>query len=127
MFLKKKEKPPETALNQEPCVNRAKLLANAYEAEKKLEGSEGEKRIQILNELGSLYFQAGVIEKAICYYEASLDENKALGKPYTDLMKLYNIKRREAADSKDESEAKEYLKKIEGLMQLSKDVIRGRI
>ena len=59
-------------------------------------------------------------------YETSLEENKELGKAYTDLLKLYNIKRKEASDSKDEDQVKMYMDKINSLMQLSKDVIRGK-
>jgi len=67
------------------------------------------------------------IDKAIIYYETSLQESKVLGKAYTELIKLYNIKRRAAAENKDEAEVKEYMDKIDGLMRLSKDVIRGKV
>ena len=81
---------------------------------------------QALNELGGLYFEAEETDKAISTYETSLSESKALGKAYTDLLKLYNIKRREASEAKDDAKMKEYMDKIDGLMKLSKDVIRGK-
>lgn len=126
MFWRKKEKATKTAVGQELGINMEELLEKADILEQKLKDFEAHERIHVLNELGSLYFQTGGIEKAIYYYETSLDENKALGKAYTDLIKLYNIKRREAVDAKDEEGTKEYLDKIESLMKLSKDVIRGK-
>lgn len=141
MFWKKRKKAEksdqEVAVPESP-IHREELISKAAALEKELENSESkkgihgldelesEKRINALNELGGMYFQAGCIEKAIYYYETSLEENNSLGRAYTDLLKLYNIKRREAADMKDDKGAGEYLEKIESLMQLSKDVIRGK-
>lgn len=44
-----------------------------------------------------------LMDQAIAYYEKSLDEDKQLGKAYTDLLKLYNLKRQEAAAAKDDA------------------------
>ena len=41
------------------------------------------------------------------------------------LMKLYNKKRQEAAEAKDDEKVKEYMDKVQNLMQMSKDMIRG--
>jgi len=122
-FFKKKEKKEkkETA----PIVNRDELLAKAEEKLAQLDGKEGQDRVAILNELGSLYTQAEETDKAILYYEESLSLNKQHGKASTDLMKLYNKKRQEAALAKDDEKVKEYMEKVQGLMQMSKDMIRG--
>ena len=40
-------------------------------------------------------------------------------------MKLYNKKRYEAAEGKDDEKVKEYMDKVQNLMQMSKDMIRG--
>ena len=40
-------------------------------------------------------------------------------------MKLYNKKRQEAAEGKDDEKVKEYMDKVQNLMQMSKDMIRG--
>lgn len=73
-----------------------------------------------------MYFEADKTDDAIKYYEASISENKALGKAYTDLVKLYNIKLKEATNEKNDKNMKYYMDKIDNLLQLSKDVIRGR-
>ena len=62
---------------------------------------------------------------AIQYYEESLELCKQHGKASTDLMKLYNKKRQEAAEAKDDEKVKEYMDKVQNLMQMSKDMIRG--
>ncbi len=124
MFRNKKKK-PEKELT-EPIINMEEILAEIEKLKSNLKNARGQERINTLNALGSLYFKIEEIDEAIFYYETSLNENNALGKAYTDLMKLYNIKRRQAAESKDEEATRIYMHKIDGLMKLSKDVIRGR-
>ena len=58
-------------------------------------------------------------KKATCLIKEALD------KASTDLMKLYNKKRQEAAEAKDDEKVKEYMDKVQNLMQMSKDMIRG--
>ena len=126
-FGKKKsveKKTPET----EPEVNREELLAQAEQLKGTLDTAKDKaERIRILNEIGSCYFQAKETDQAIAYYEQSLEDDKQLGKAYTDLLKLYNLKRQEAASAKDDENLTLYMNKVQNLMQLSKDVIRGKV
>lgn len=124
LFKKKKEKAAKEEAVSE--ISREELLKKAEAIQKEFPDLSGEERNKALNELGSLYFEAEETDKAIRAYETSLSESKALGKAYTDLLKLYNIKRREASEAKDDVKMKEYMDKIDGLMKLSKDVIRGK-
>lgn len=126
-FFKKKKDEKMPAQESIPILNKEELIEKAHSIVVELPSLVGKDRIEALNELGSLYYQADEIDKAIQYYEISLDENKQLGKAYTDLLKLYNIKRRQAAEAKDEGLTKVYLDKIDEIMKLSKDVIRGRV
>lgn len=121
-FFKKKEK---KAKEQAPAANREELCQAAEEKRKELEGKAGDERVSLLNEIGSLYTQAEETDLAIQYYEESLEICKQHGKATTDLMKLYNKKRQEAAEAKDDEKVKEYMDKVQGLMQMSKDIIRG--
>ena len=126
MFLFKKKKDKAAKEEAVPEISREELLKKAEAIQKELPDLSGEERNKALNELGSLYFEAEETDKAIRAYETSLSESKALGMAYTDLLKLYNIKRREASEAKDDAKMKEYMDKIDGLMKLSKDVIRGK-
>lgn len=80
-------------------------------AEKLLENANENNKIEILNQLGKLYFEAGEIDQAINYYELSISENKTIGQANNELLKLYNIKRKEAIDQKRDSDVQLYLKK----------------
>ena len=53
------------------------------------------------------------------------NKEELIAKASTDLMKLYNKKRQEAAEAKDDEKVKEYMDKVQNLMQMSKDMIRG--
>jgi len=85
---------------------------------------KGRDRIDCLNNLGELYKKTKDIEKSIYYYELSLQEEPVLGKACTDLMSLYNIKRREAAVEKNDEKIQFYLNKIDDLMKTSKMLMR---
>ena len=114
---KKKEKKQEQAV---PVVNKEELIAKASEKVTELESKTGDERVSLLNEIGSLYTQAEETDLAIQYYEESLELCKQHGKASTDLMK-----RQEAAEAKDDEKVKEYMDKVQNLMQMSKDMIRG--
>lgn len=125
-FGKKKEKKAEKA-EQIPAADREGLISKAEAKVSELEGTEGDERISILNEIGSLYYQAEELDKAIQYYEESFGLKKVMGKSYTDLMSLYNKKRQQAAEAKNDEELSHYLAKVQEMMQISKDMLRGKI
>ncbi len=89
LFGKKKEEKKEPV----PELGREELLAQAAAMEEKLESVAGDERAGLLNQLGSLYYQAGDLDKAVWYYEESLGISKQLGKAYTDLIQIYKIGR----------------------------------
>ncbi|MFC3419340.1 tetratricopeptide repeat protein [Salinicoccus hispanicus] len=121
-FLNKEKTSSETVE-----IDEEALQQQIIEHEEKLKNSDDEDLTETLNALGKLYYQLGNIDKSIEYYERSISQEKALGSSFTELMKLYNIKRKEAVEAKNDAEVQEYLTKIDALMQLSKDVMRGRI
>ncbi len=123
-FFKKKEKKKEEPA---PVVNKEELITQAGAKIQELEGKEGNDRVSLLNEIGSLFTQAEETDQAIRYYEESLEICKQHGKASTDLMKLYNKKRQQAAEAKDDEKVKEYMDKVQSLMQMSKDMIRGNV
>ena len=127
-FGKKKKAAEQPAAEAKPVVDRQELVAQAEQRKAALESAPDKAaRIRLLNEIGSLYFQAEEVDQAIVYYEKSLEEDKQLGKAYTDQLKLYNLKRQEAAAAKDDANLTFYMNKVQELMQLSKDVIRGKV
>lgn len=126
LFGKKKEKKAEN-VKQTPVVNKEELISRAEAKVSELEGTQDDARVTLLNEIGSLYFQAEELDKAIEYYEQSLDMKKVMGKSYTDLMSLYNKKRQQAAEAKNDEELNYYLAKVQEMMQMSKDMLRGKM
>lgn len=124
---KDKDMKSDQAASVNASVNKQELMDQAEVKEKELAAAKGAARVDILNELGALYFQADELDKAITYYEESLESNKQMGKAYTDLMSLYNKKRQKAAEMKDDEQIKYYMDKVQGMMQMSKDMIRGRV
>ncbi len=126
LFGKKKEKTAEK-VEKAPVVNKEELISQAEAKVQELEGTKEDARVILLNKIGSLYFQAEELDKAIEYYEQSLDMKKQMGRSYTDLMSLYNKKRQQAAKAKNDKEISYYLDKVQGMMQMSKDMLRGKM
>ena len=57
--------------------------------------------------------------------EVGHHSRKDLGKGYRALLNLYNTKRREAAKAKDDEQIQYYLRKIDEMMAISKEVTRA--
>lgn len=124
MFFKRKEKKEETKV-EEPVKDVSEILAQVQTCIHELEGKTQDDRIAALDEIGILYAQAKYYDEAIQYLEMSLSEKKALGNGYRTLLNVYNIKRREAAQAKDDEKIQYYLVKIDEMMAISKEVTRA--
>lgn len=107
------------------ATEQAALDAERLRLETSLEAAGSSERIGILNQLGDVCFRLTQIDSAIRYYEMSVQEQPALGKPYTELLKLYNMKRREAAKAKDDAQIERYMDKIDQLMKVTKETMRS--
>lgn len=124
MFFKKKKQVEEVKV-EVPQVNVEELKHKAQTLIASLEGKSGDDRISTLDEIGILLADAQEIDEAIHYLEISLSEKKSLGNGYRKLLSLYNIKRREAAEAKDDEQIQYYLKKIDEMIAISKEVTRS--
>lgn len=126
VFFKRKKKVVDEQKERKPEVNKEQVAQEIETLLTQLENVQGTNRIDLLNKLGNLYFEISEFDHAIEYYETSILESKTLGKAYTDLIKLYNIKRKEATIEKNNEKVQMYLDKSDELMKLTKDTIRGR-
>ncbi len=126
MFFKRKSKIKIENENEkeEVVIEENELVEVKKSLENKIKN--GEENIELLIEITSLCMQLKHNIDAIYYLEKILSINKKLGKNYNDLMNLYNSEMRLAAVNKDNEKVQYYLNKIDELMQLSKDVIRGK-
>lgn len=129
LFGKKKENKAEKTEKTEqiPAAVKEELISQAQAKAAGLDNTQGDARVELLNEIGSLYYQAEEADKAIQYYEESLSLKKVMGKSYTDLMSLYNKKRQQAAEARNDKEIDYYLAKVQEMMQMSKDMLRGKM
>ncbi len=108
-------------------INKEEILTKIEQAKQGLEEADAEDKISYLNQIGSLYLEIEDYDQAITYYETSISEKQEMGKAFTDLTKLYNIKRKEASEQNDKEKVQYYLAKSDELMQLTKDTIRGNM
>lgn len=106
----------DTELKQQIETNKAKLS----------ESSSDEEQATLYEAIGIAQFQLDNQTEAIESLEKSLAAHKSLGEGYKTLLRLYNKQRAEAAASGDEVKLTEYMQKIDELMQISKDITRGK-
>ncbi|PWU66715.1 tetratricopeptide repeat protein [Gracilibacillus dipsosauri] len=126
-FFKRNKKENNVKSEVQKEVKKEHLTEQIDNYLSKLEKNESEDPTHILNMLGSLYFEKEDYDNAIKYYEESIEQRKTLGKAFTDLVKLYNIKRKEASQEGDREKVQVYLQKSDDLMKLTKDTIRGNM
>ncbi|UUI03838.1 tetratricopeptide repeat protein [Oceanobacillus jeddahense] len=124
-FKRKKEK--ASSPKKEKVINREEILTEIEQVKQELNEADKENKISYLNKIGSLYLEIEDYDQAISYYETSISEKPEMGKAFTDLTKLYNIKRKEASEQNDNEKVQHYLAKSDELMKLTKDTIRGNI
>lgn len=122
MFFKRKKKEEKNTLIEEKSRSKEEVMSEILELKIKLKNGE-----DVYLRLAKCYQDIGEIDEAIQLLEECLEKNNSLGVNYNYLVRLYNIKRKEAAVNKNDEELQKYLKKIDELMQLSKDVIRGKV
>ncbi|MDO3408991.1 tetratricopeptide repeat protein [Saccharibacillus sp. CPCC 101409] len=127
-FGKKKDKAPKPEAAAEAVLTeerREELLRTAAGKREEAAGASGEPQAKLYEEAGLALHELGDADGAIEAFEQSLQAKKSLGPGYKTLLKLYNQKRARAAQQNDGDALQLYMRKIDGLMQISKDVTRG--
>ncbi|WP_343344341.1 tetratricopeptide repeat protein [Terrisporobacter petrolearius] len=126
-FSRKKDKNVSEQNVKTEAINIEELKENAAKLKEDLQNSDGNERVNILNKIGDIYYKISDYDEASKYYEESLNLHKAIGKSYTNLLNIYNAKRKEAAVNRDDEQIQYYLVKIDEMMKISKDVVRGNV
>jgi tetratricopeptide (TPR) repeat protein len=118
----KKEATEVVVLTEE---RKEELLRTIYLKKEEADQVAGEEQSKIYEEIGLAFNELGEEDNAIDAFEKSIKSKKSVGDGYKTLLKLYNKKRAEAAKANDEESLQVYLKKMDQMMQVSKDVTRG--
>ncbi|MCM3541116.1 tetratricopeptide repeat protein [Priestia endophytica] len=127
-FGKKKTKVPKKEAIEEVVLTaerKEELLRAISFKEEEVNQVTGEEQAKIYEDLGLAFNELGDDDNAIDSLEKSIQAKKSLGNGYKTLLKLYNKKRAEAAKVNDEELLQIYLKKMDQMMQVSKEVTRG--
>jgi tetratricopeptide (TPR) repeat protein len=127
-FGKKKPKEPKKETIEEVVLTeerKAALLHTISNKKEEVNQTVGEEQAKIYEEIGLAFYELGEEDNAIESLEKSIQAKKSLGNGYKTLLKLYNKKRAEAAKVNNEELLQIYLKKLDQMMQVSKEVTRG--
>ncbi|MBO1514974.1 tetratricopeptide repeat protein [Metabacillus bambusae] len=127
-FGKKKTKEPKKETTEEVVLTaeRKEVLLRTISIKKEdVNQTSGEEQAKIYEEIGLAFNELGDEDNAIDSLEKSIQAKKSLGNGYKTLLKLYNKKRAEAAKVNNEELLQIYLKKMDEMMQVSKEVTRG--
>lgn len=126
-FTRKKKEKTNEVEKVDNSISVEDSIKKAEELKEELKNCDETKKVVLLNEIGGIYYKISDYDNAVIYYEESLNIEKTIGKAYTNLLNIYNIKRKEAAVSKDDEKLQYYLNKIDDMMKISKDVVRGNV
>lgn len=127
-FGKKKAKEPKKEVIEEAVLTseqKEELLHTISLKKEELNQAVGDEQAKIYEEIGLAFNELGEQDHAIDSLEKSIEVKKSLGNGYKTLLKLYNKKRAEAAKVNDDEALQIYLKKMDHMMQVSKEVTRG--
>lgn len=127
-FGKKKPKEPKKETTEEVVLTverKEELLRTISIKKEEVNQTVGEEQAKIYEEMGLAFNELGEEDNAIDLLEKSIQAKKSLGDGYKTLLKLYNKKRAEAAKVNNEELLQIYLKKMDQMMQVSKEVTRG--
>jgi len=127
-FGKKKAKEPKKQITEEVVITakrKEELLRTISFKKEEANQAVGEEQAKIYEEIGLAFNELGEEDHAIDSLEKSIQAKKSLGNGYKTLLRLYNKKRAEAAKENDEESLQIYLKKMDQMMQVSKEVTRG--
>ncbi|MED4074226.1 tetratricopeptide repeat protein [Priestia endophytica] len=127
-FGKKKTKVPKKEAIEEVVLTaerKEELLRTISSKKEEVNQVTGEEQAKIYEDLGLAFNELGDDDNAIDSLEKSIQAKKTLGNGYKTLLRLYNKKRAEAAKVNDEELLQIYLKKMDQMMQVSKEVTRG--
>jgi hypothetical protein len=127
-FGKKKDRETKKLVKEEVVLTEERkedLLRMIDLKKEKVNQIVGEEQSKVYEEIGLAFNELGKEDNAIDAFEKSIQAKKSVGDGYKTLLKLYNKKRAEAAKANDEASLQLYLKKMDQMMQVSKDVTRG--
>nr|SFZ88755.1 hypothetical protein LREN565_1868 [Loigolactobacillus rennini] len=79
------------------------------------------------DQLGKNYMSLNELDSAIEVFETSLKIKEQFGVAYNNLLNLYEIKRKKAAEQKDNQEIQKWNDKTDSLLALSKRVMRSSL
>lgn len=126
-FTRKKKEKTNEVEKVDNSISVEDSIKKAEELKEELKNCDETKKVMLLNEIGDIYYKISDYDNAVIYYEESLNIEKTIGKAYTNLLNIYNIKRKEAAVNKEDEKLQYYLNKIDDMMKISKDVVRGNV
>lgn len=122
IFSSKSQNTIESDSKSAPSVNVEDLTTSFNKCLEQLKAEPT--NTDILNNIASICMDLNKNDEAISYYEKSLQIKPTLGKASTNLLKLYNLKRKEAAILKDDKLIQFYLDKIDNLMKMNKETMK---
>jgi tetratricopeptide (TPR) repeat protein len=117
----KKEVTNEVVLTEE---RKEELFRTISLKKEELNQADREVQSKLYEEIGLAFHELGDEDQALDALEKSIQLKKSVGAGYKTLLKLYNKKRAEAAKANDDELLQIYLKKMDQMMQVSKDVTR---
>ncbi|MDY2777056.1 MAG: hypothetical protein SOU51_01570 [Collinsella sp.] len=110
-----------------PQIDEAVIRQKIDGLKQEVMGLEGTAAAAVFDAMGADYELIGDVDGAIEAYESSLDAHRTMGKASAALVKLYNAKRAQAARDRDDDAIKYYLDKVNEMLSISKDSLRGRV
>lgn len=126
-LFKKKTKKNKTTISKLSQEDRASLQEENKSLLSLLEKIPKEEQPAKYDRLGENYIRLNELDSAIDVFETSLKIKEQFGVAYNNLLNLYEIKRKKAAEQKDNKAIQKWNDKTDSLLALSKRVMRSSL
>lgn len=119
---KKAEKAEKVELTEE---EKSSLKQQANDLQSKIASADDNQKPDLYDGLGGIFQKLDDVDGAIDAFESSLKIKERYGAAYNSLLTLYDIKRKCAAENKDNDEIQKWINKTDDLLAMSKRVMRS--
>lgn len=124
-FKRKKKVEKKTEEVELTAEEKALYKQKVDRLQSKIDSATNEEKPDLYDEMGGILQKLNDTDGAIVAFEASLKSKERYGAAYNALLTLYDGKRKEAAEAKNDKQIQKWVTKTDALLAMSKRVMRS--
>lgn len=124
-FKSKEKKKEETKVTELSKQEKSLLKDQIHDLQLQITSAKSDSKPDLYDKLGTDFQKLDDIDNAIEAFEKSLQIKERYGSAYNALLSLYDQKRKQAAENKNDEDIQKWISKTDDLLAMSKRVMRS--